>query len=225
MEDKLTSDEALDLLDDEFDDDDTASAGHLMLREHRQTLHYLRLIEHEMPKLVAFRKPFVPPTSKEPLVVRSIDYLGEAHPATLKRVVVVAVDDLPLHDPAAIHKFKLIAGPRWTPTPPADAGFSKTREHGNGFLKISCEDFPRPAMNLKWISDTLDRLILEANSKNETFADVPLDLRHVYAKARKHKKGEHLRGRVFNRPTIRDFPTEWLPPKSGGNMVPLASTP
>lgn len=44
--------EAEDMLDYDFDDDDTTSAGHLMLREQRQTLHYLRLIEHEMPKLV-----------------------------------------------------------------------------------------------------------------------------------------------------------------------------
>ena len=51
-EEKLTSDQAFDLLDDDFDDDDTASAGHLMLRQHRQVLYYLRLIEHEMPKLV-----------------------------------------------------------------------------------------------------------------------------------------------------------------------------
>ena len=51
-EEKLTSDQAFDILDDEFDDDDSASAGHLMLRQQRQVLHYLRLIEHEMPKLV-----------------------------------------------------------------------------------------------------------------------------------------------------------------------------
>lgn len=51
-EEKLTADQAFDLLEDEYDDDDSASAGHLMLREHRQVLYYLRLIEHEMPRLV-----------------------------------------------------------------------------------------------------------------------------------------------------------------------------
>lgn len=51
-EEKLTADQAFDLLDDDFDDDDTSSAGHLMLREQRRVLYYLRLIEHEMPKLV-----------------------------------------------------------------------------------------------------------------------------------------------------------------------------
>lgn len=52
LEEKLTADQAFDLLDDEYDDDDTTSAGHLMLREQRRVLYYLRLIEHEMPKLV-----------------------------------------------------------------------------------------------------------------------------------------------------------------------------
>jgi len=33
-------------------DNDSSSAGHLHLLQQRQNLHYLRLIEHEMPKLV-----------------------------------------------------------------------------------------------------------------------------------------------------------------------------
>lgn len=38
---------------DEFSEvEDSPSAGHYVLQEYRQTLHYLRLIEHEMPKLV-----------------------------------------------------------------------------------------------------------------------------------------------------------------------------
>ncbi|KAF8350148.1 mitochondrial ribosomal subunit protein-domain-containing protein, partial [Amanita rubescens] len=199
-------------VDDDFDGDDTSSAGHLMLMDQRQTLHYLRLIEHEMPKLVAFRKPFVPPTLKTPVVVRSIEYAGEEHPAAAKRVIVVPVDQLPLTGEDAIHKLKLLAGPRWTPNPPADAGVSSLDNWGNGYIKISCEDFPKPAQNLKWASDALDRLVAEAERSNEDFRDVPLDMRHVYSKARKAKKGEHLRDRVLGRPTLADFPQEWLPP-------------
>ena len=38
---------------DEFSEvQDSPSAGHIVLQEYRQTLRYLRLIEHEMPKLV-----------------------------------------------------------------------------------------------------------------------------------------------------------------------------
>jgi len=52
LDEAFSHEDAFDLLDDDFDGDDTSSAGHLMLIDQRQTLHYLRLIEHEMPKLV-----------------------------------------------------------------------------------------------------------------------------------------------------------------------------
>jgi small subunit ribosomal protein S35 len=212
------------LEDLEFDDDlpeDTTWAGHQVLAQQREELYYQRLIEHEMPKLVAFRKPFVPPTSASPLIVRSITYVGEKdHPVTPKRVVTVPVSQLPLAGPAAQHKFKLLAGARWTPEPPKDAGLGKNESLGeHGYFKISCEDFPKAAMNLKWISDTIDRLIVEANDSADSFADVPLDLSHVYARARKAKKGEHYRGRLGPRPTLRDFPKEWLPDQ------PLTASP
>jgi hypothetical protein len=46
----------IDELEEQWDDtsevEDSPSGGHIMLQEYRQTLHYLRLIEHEMPKLV-----------------------------------------------------------------------------------------------------------------------------------------------------------------------------
>lgn len=96
--------------------------------------------------------------------MRSLDYAGEEHAATLKRVVVVPVAHLPLRDPDAIHKAKLLAGPRWTLHPPANSGIGPNeagREHG--YIKIACEDFPKPAMNLKWASDALDRLVQESN--------------------------------------------------------------
>lgn len=105
----------------------------------------------------------MPPTVTTPLIMRFIDYAGEEHPATTKRVAVVAVDDLPLRHEAAVHKIKLLAGPRWTSNPPADAGVSGLSTWGNGYIKISCEDFPKPSMNLKWASDALDALIVEAN--------------------------------------------------------------
>jgi len=82
---------------------------------------------------------------------------------TIKRVIVAALDELPLKNESAFHKFKLLAGPRWTPVPPADAGVGDLADWGNGFIKISCEDFPKPSMNLKWASDTLNKLIAEAN--------------------------------------------------------------
>ncbi|KAG6828712.1 hypothetical protein H0H92_007020 [Tricholoma furcatifolium] len=215
-EEKLTADQAYDLLDDDFDDDDTTSAGHLMLREQRRVLYYLRLIEHEMPKLVAYRKPFIPPTPETPLIVRSVDYAGEEHPATAKRVIVVPVDQLPLDSAAAVHKLRLLAGSRWTLDPPADAGVRKDSNWGSGYIKISCESFPNPAMNLKWASDALDRLVSEANRKPKDFKNVPLDVRHIRSKLEKAKRGDHLRGRLLHRPSIADFPQAWLP--TGSNQ-------
>ena len=90
-------------------------------------------------------------------------YQGESHPAIFKRVIVVPVDQLPLNGEQAIHKIKLLAGPRWTPNPPTDSGVGRNEEWKNGFIKISCESFPKATMNLKWVSDTLDKLVDEAN--------------------------------------------------------------
>lgn len=205
-------------------EDDTTVAGHLMLRQQRQLLYHMRLIEHEMPKLVAFRKPFIPPTSETPVVVRSISYGGEEHPATVKRAIVAPVAHLPLKDDAARHGLKLIAGSRWTPTPPRDSGIRSDEPGGeHGYVKISCEDFPRPAMNLKWASDALDRLIEEANKSSGTLLDIPIDTRHISSKARKAKRGEHLRIHPGKRVTIRDFPQEWLPDPTPQTSVGTSS--
>ncbi|KAL1692522.1 mitochondrial ribosomal subunit protein-domain-containing protein [Schizophyllum commune] len=214
-EEEMHSEDAFDLLEDEFEDDDTTTLGHHMIDELRDKLYYMRLIEHECPKLVAFRKPFVPPSPERPLIVRSIDYAGEGHPVTNKRAITVSVDELPLHSERAKHKVKLLAGTRWTPSPPKDAGVQGSAVWANGFIKISCEDFPDPAMNLKWIRDTLVRLCKEANNPDDQFqlSELPVDMRHVFAQRKKAKKGDHIRDRVFHKPTIYDFPAEWLKPE------------
>lgn len=50
--DPITPDDADEILDDTYENDDTTSGGHMVLREQRQNLYYMRVIEHEMPKLV-----------------------------------------------------------------------------------------------------------------------------------------------------------------------------
>lgn len=129
---------------------------------------------------VAYRKPFVPPAPSNPLVVRSVTFGGEGHPLLRKRVVVVPVARLPLKDDAARHKFKLLAGVRWSPEPPKDSGFGSAETGGqHGYVKIACEDFPEASMNLKWISDTIDSMLKEANVSYSSFASpkssLPLD--------------------------------------------------
>lgn len=113
---------------------------------------------------VAFRTPFVPPSKKAPIVVRSVDYGEDAHPGKVKRVLVVPLSHLALKNEHAIHKAKLVAGVRWSPEPPRDSGVGDSEEgREHGYIKIACEDFPEAEMNLKWASDVLDRLVEEAN--------------------------------------------------------------
>lgn len=58
---------------------------------------------------------------------------------------------------AALHKFKLLAGPRYDPD--------------TDTIKISSDSFPSVEMNIKWASDALDRLIAAAEvSSRTTFA-------------------------------------------------------
>ena len=118
----------------------------------------------QLIRILAFRKPFVPPTSSTPLVIRSVNFSGEQHPLTEKRSVVVPIAQLPLRNEVAIQRAKLLAGVRWTSEPPRDSGIPADENAAkHGFIKISCEDFPQANMNLKWISDTLVKLVREAN--------------------------------------------------------------
>jgi len=197
-----------------FDDDDATSAAHLMIQQQKQIVEYLRLIERDTPLLKRLRSPFIPPTAATPLVIRSISYNGEEHPVTRKRVIVAAVSQLLLDSSQAVHKLKLLAGPRWSLQPPRDSGIGSEQHEKigfHGYIKLSCEEFPEPEMNLKWGCDLLDNLLREANNTESSFGDIPLDERHLSSKARKHRKGEHVHGRHGPRPTLKDFPREWLP--------------
>lgn len=55
--------------------------------------------------------------------------------------------------------------------------------------------------------------------QTDDLSDIPHDTRHVHAKARKGKKGEHLRDRILDRPSIYDFPKEWLPPDKAELLI------
>ena len=53
------------------------------------------------------------------------------------------------------------------------------------------------------------------------FEDVPVDTRHIEARMRKSKIGAHRTGR---RPTLKDFPQEWLPSMAeGAKTQPITS--
>jgi len=93
-------------------------------------------------------------------------YGGIKHPVQRKAALVVPVARLPLANETAIHKFQLLSGVRWSLEPPRDSGVGKEEmlsEGSLGYFKISHEAFPELSMNLKWCSDALDRLLVEAN--------------------------------------------------------------
>ncbi|KAH7338708.1 mitochondrial ribosomal subunit protein-domain-containing protein [Rhizoctonia solani] len=194
---------------------DSTSMGHRLIRERRELLHYLRLIEYDVPRLARFKKPFQPPSSNSPLSIRTFTYGGEPHAAEHKAILVAPVSQIGLKSSQAIHKLKLLAGVRWSEAAPRDAGFS-LGEVGNpsfaehGYVKISSEHFPEVRMNAKWCSDMLDALIKQANdTSKDIFADVPLDTRHLMSQKLKRRQGGHSFGQT-GRATIRDFPQEWL---------------
>ncbi|KAF9168251.1 37S ribosomal protein S24, mitochondrial [Actinomortierella ambigua] len=150
---------------EDFKFDDSAAPGYDNLEAIREVRKYLRLIKYELPKLKAYSKPFQPPTKSQILNFRTMTYIGEAnHPAAAKVVMTVKAGDLPLTDPE-LHKFLLLAGPRYNP---------HTKE-----IKMSCEKFQERSQNFKWLSDTLDKLVDEAKKNPEQMADLPLDLRHA----------------------------------------------
>ncbi|KAG8944324.1 hypothetical protein FRC04_002044 [Tulasnella sp. 424] len=187
---------------EEFEGDDATGLGHLILRQQREYLNLFRKIELEVPQL-----------KDKYLTHRQLWYGGEEHPAEKKAVIVVPVSKLPLTQPSAVHKFKLIAGTRWSREYPKDSGFSSHELESlgeQGFIKISCEDMPDHGLNLKWCSDVLDRMVKESNDPTDTFSDVPIDDRHIRSRDRKQRTGK-LHARRAKRPTIDDFPKEWLP--------------
>lgn len=85
--------------------------------------------------------------------MRSHHYQGDPHPSTRKAVVTVTLEDLQrtgaLKSDAAVHKFKLLAGVR----------FSDERQS----VKVACERFPEEAQNVRWAAERIELLVKEAN--------------------------------------------------------------
>lgn len=189
-------------------------------------LLYLSLIAFP----AALRRPYIPPSNEDVLHFRSIHYQGEPHPVTRKSVVTVSVKTLfesgLLTSPAARRKFLLLAGTHWNPLKDYTDGSGKENnkyqsldivndplsvekqalDEGLGSVKISCERFPDQRQNFKWCSDTMDKLIEEANTNPGEMQDIPLDLRPARARQIKRNSLERKGGA-----SLADFPVEWLP--------------
>ncbi|SHO75675.1 Similar to S.cerevisiae protein RSM24 (Mitochondrial ribosomal protein of the small subunit) [Malassezia sympodialis ATCC 42132] len=201
-----------------FQFDDVPTFGHMRLQKQRQMLAYYRLLANQLPALKDMHEPFSPPPATHFLTFRFVHYQGEEHPDTSKVVLTFDIKDLfranVLRTPQAKHKFLLLAGPRWQPPSPAFVQrWNDALERGEeelatlatedtlGSVKIASSDLPHESQNMKWCSDVLDSMIREANAE-PSFTEVPLDVR-PYIKS-------NARGGQTPRPSIADFPKEWL---------------
>lgn len=150
------------------------------------------------------------------------------------------VASLPLADEAALHRFKLLAGARWTPAhgePRGEVATGGKEEKRHGWFKMSEESFPEGGMNRQWMIDTLRKMVLEANVRSlphfttdnmltsigapqNPTSDIlkgnakellPLDTRHVVARQRK-KNGRTALERRGGEVVggVKGFPKAWL---------------
>lgn len=103
---------------------------------------------YEMPLLSKLSKPFLPPSRAEVLRFRYTTYFGETHPAEKKVVVEFAPRDLSDLTETQRGKLVKLVGARFDPS--------------RGVVKISCEMFALQAQNKRYLSDLVDRLVLEA---------------------------------------------------------------
>lgn len=96
--------------------------------------------------------------------------MGEQHPAEKKVSLEFCTADLPMTPKQRLKLIKLLGG-RYNPQ--------------NDLAKMSCESFPEPAQNKRYLSDLVDNLMAEARLENtaegskDPFDDVPADFRHV----------------------------------------------
>lgn len=105
--------------------------------------------------------------------------MGEQHPAEPKVVVELSTKDLtPKYlTEAQRQTFLKLVGPRYNPD--------------TDIVRMSCERFNTRAQNKRYLGDLVNNLVKEAK-EGDSFAEVPLDLRH-------HKPKRQLR-----------FPKEWI---------------
>ncbi|KAK6530928.1 37S ribosomal protein S24, mitochondrial [Arthrobotrys megalospora] len=152
----------------EWNSTDMSSMAHDEMEEHREARKYARLAVYDMPRLSRFVKPFKVPSASEVLRFRYTTHMGVSHPTDKKVVMECCPDDLGL---TRVQTDKLIklCGARYNPT--------------RKLLKFSCEMFEHQHQNKRWLSELMDKLIVEAKDDTDTFEDVPFDFRHHTYKA------------------------------------------
>ena len=150
---------------------DLSARAHRQLEQHRELREMVRLAAWEMPLLSSLTKTFEPPKKEQILRWRYTTYMGEAHPAARKVVVVFQPEMIDGLQKKQLLKLLKLAGPRYNP--------------GTKTIKMSCESFETQAQNKRYLATTITNLIAAAkNPEGDQFTDVPLDTRHYKPKTR-----------------------------------------
>ncbi|KAL1989808.1 hypothetical protein VTN49DRAFT_7005 [Thermomyces lanuginosus] len=157
--------------DEEFNDDEITSMAHAELELHREIREYMRIAAWDMPLLSKLAKPFSLPSESQLLRFRYTTYMGEQHPAENKVVVELSSKDLvPKYlTEDQRQTFLKLVGPRYNPD--------------TDIVRMSSEKFSSRAENKRYLGDLVNNLI-KAAKEGDSFADIPLDLRHHKPKQR-----------------------------------------
>ncbi|EJT46621.1 hypothetical protein A1Q1_04798 [Trichosporon asahii var. asahii CBS 2479] len=209
----------------EFKWDEPSSAGFLRIQQIEEMRSLMSKAELDRPALQAQAEahPFKLPKGQI-RVQRTIDLSDPESPLQQKAVVIAPVSALPLEGADALRRFKVLAGPRWTPGWPGRMELEQAAEGvgAEGYVKISEETYATMRMNRKSASDMLERLVAAANDANSPLPkDVQADPRYMLMRAKKRNGGARDRGLTIEALKrnphrvggVKGFPLEWLTPK------------
>lgn len=134
--------------------------------ERRRIDQLTRISAYEMPLLAKFRQPYQPSeATKSPLkITYHTDFSDKSSKTNRTVILTCQLADLGL-DHKQQHKFKLLAGNK----------FNITTET----FKLKTDQYPEASQNVRWLVDTVNKLIKESKDLTDDFADVPLDVRHM----------------------------------------------
>lgn len=154
--------------------------------ERRRIDQLTRISAYEMPLLAKFRQPYQPTeSSKSPLkITYHTDFSDKSTNNNNRKVILTCqLADLGLNQ-AQQHKFKVLAGNKFNFT--------------TDTFKLKSEQFPEASQNVRWLVDTVNKLVNESKDLKDDFADVPLDVRHM---------------RFGNKSPKAEFPEAWKKPE------------
>ncbi|KAL2912459.1 28S ribosomal protein S35, mitochondrial [Polyrhizophydium stewartii] len=168
----------------------------------------IRKMQTAEKDLAALHKPFVAPTSAQPVVVKYTDRytydFTKPPPVNNAVTLQVRVANLGLSAEQR-HKFLLLAGSTYDPY--LDVVTLHDAKEPQDSISAEIDR----TLSLKELSARLDRILAEAKDTKDSFTDVPVDLSYLPP-----KRPKQLRN--------LEFPKQWLQPKPPAS-APVAPEP